>query len=117
MPHPAPFASLPAPPYFAVIFSSRRRDGDHGYENMAEHMLALAHQQAGFLGAEGARNDDGFGITVSYWASREAITAWKAHVDHVVAQDMGRQRWYADYQVRIAQVERANGASFANAVT
>lgn len=101
-------ASTPQPPYWAVIFTSRRTDGDQGYAAMAEQMERLARAQPGFLGIESAR-DDGCGITVSYWQSPEAITAWKANVDHLAAQRAGRARWYAEYTVRVCKVERAYG--------
>lgn len=97
----------PNPPYFAVIFSSRRTGDDEGYEEAAQQMLALAAQQPGFLGAESARDAQGFGITVSYWDSEAAIAAWKVQVDHQQARAAGRSRWYAHYEVRIARVERA----------
>lgn len=106
---PSSFAKTPEPPYYAVIFSSQRTDGDRGYDQMAERMFELAAQQPGFLGAESVRGADGFGITVSYWASEEAIVAWKAHAGHQPAQEAGKRIWYADYQLRIAKVERAYG--------
>jgi len=76
---------------------------------MAEKMVALASQQPGFLGIESARGQDGFGITVSYWASAEAITHWQTHIDHVAAQALGKAAWYNHYELRIAKVERAYG--------
>lgn len=103
------FARLPEPPYYAVVFSSRRTPGDQGYEAMAERMVELAAQQPGFLGAESARDAQGFGITVSYWASEEAIAAWRRHAEHRVAQEQGRAQWYAHYELRVARVERAWG--------
>ncbi len=103
------FARLPEPPYYTVIFSSRRTPGDQGYEAMAERMVELAAQQPGFLGAESARDAQGFGITVSYWASEEAIAAWRRHAEHRVAQEQGRAQWYAHYELRVARVERAWG--------
>jgi len=103
------FARLPAPPYYAVIFSSLRTPGDEGYEQMAGRMVALAADQPGFLGVESARGSDGFGITVSYWASPEAIAAWRAHAEHRLAQEYGQTRWYAHYELRVARVERAWG--------
>lgn len=103
------FARLPQPPYYAVIFSSRRSSDDQGYQSMAERMVALAAGQAGFLGVESARGEDGFGITVSYWASEAAIAAWRAHAEHRIAQESGKANWYAHYEVRIARVERAYG--------
>lgn len=100
-------ASTPEPPYWAVIFTSLRADGDAGYAAMAAAMERLASAQPGFLGMESAR--EAVGITVSYWSDEAAIAAWKAQVEHLAAQQLGRERWYADYAVRIARVERAYG--------
>jgi heme-degrading monooxygenase HmoA len=100
------FARTPEPPYFAVIFTSQRTEGDHGYDAMADRMVELATKQPGFLGVESARDAGGFGITVSYWSSLEAIAAWRAHAEHRVAQETGRKRWYAHFKTRVARVER-----------
>ncbi|MBZ9556794.1 MULTISPECIES: antibiotic biosynthesis monooxygenase [Modicisalibacter] len=100
-------ANTPEPPYYAVIFSSQRTEGDHGYAAMAERMVALAAQQPGFLGIESAREE--LGITVSYWQSLAAIRDWKRHAEHLEAQRLGRRQWYSDFRVRIARVEREYG--------
>lgn len=97
--------STPSPPYYAVIFTSVRQDDDPAYETMAEKMALLAKAQPGFLGMDSARQD--IGITVSYWRNEAAIKAWKQHTDHLAAQQMGRKRWYRDYQIRVARVGRA----------
>lgn len=102
-------AHTPAPPYYAVIFTSTRTEAENGYEAMAEKMLTLAAQQPGFLGVESVRGPDGLGITVSYWESPEAIADWKADAEHRVAQETGRRLWYRDYRLRIARVERDYG--------
>lgn len=94
---------------YAVIFSSQRTAGDNGYEAMAEKMVELAAAMPGFLGADSARNEAGFGITVSYWESLAAIENWKNHTEHKQAQAKGQQHWYEHYQIRIAKVERAYG--------
>ena len=91
-------------PYYAVIFTSLRTDGDQGYAEMAEEMESLAKKQTGFLEMESAR--DGLGITVSYWESLEAIADWKANMDHRQAQKNGIKTWYTWYKVRICRVER-----------
>lgn len=102
-------AATPEPPYYAVIFTSLRSEGDRGYGEMAQRMAALAANRPGFLGIESVRGGDGVGITVSYWANEEAITTWKADLEHRAAQRAGQQTWYQDYVVRIAKVERAYG--------
>lgn len=76
---------------------------------MADRMVELAAKQPGFLGVESARGADGFGITVSYWASEAAIAAWKANAEHRVARLGGRNTWYQHFEVRVARVERAYG--------
>lgn len=106
-----PIPNLPEPPYYAVIFTSQRTEGDQGYGRMAERMEELAAQQPGYLGIESSRNAAGFGITVSYWESEEAIARWKANAEHAVAQEVGKETWYAGYALRIARVERAYGAA------
>jgi len=93
----------PAPPYYAVIFTSLLKSDD-GYNEMAEKMEQLANQQEGYLGVESVRN--GLGITISYWESLEAIKKWKLNVEHIEAQNMGKTNWYKNFQVRIAKVER-----------
>lgn len=91
-------------PYYAVIFTSIRTPGDDGYGDMSDAMLASAVQQPGFLGVESAREE--VGITVSYWTSMEAISAWKRDSAHLVAQQLGREKWYESYTTRICRVER-----------
>ena len=100
------FAPLPDPPYYAVIFTSQRRDGDKGYDAMAARMVELAAQQPGYLGVESSRDGAGFGITVSYWADEGSLKAWKQVAEHALAQKLGRTRWYARYSLRVARVER-----------
>jgi heme-degrading monooxygenase HmoA len=103
------FATLPEPPYFAVIFSSQRIGPDAGYSAMAERMVELASDQPGYLGLESARDEDGFGITVSYWRSEADIAAWKRQAEHSIARQQGREHWYGHFEMRIARVERAYG--------
>lgn len=104
----AVFATDLSLPCYAVVFSSVRTEADaDGYAVMAARMVELAASMPGYLGIESARGADGFGITVSYWASEEAIRAWQRHVEHLEAQRLGRERWYAGFELRICRVERA----------
>lgn len=104
-----PFAHLPTPPYYVVIFSSVRGGSAGGYDEASTRMLELAREQPGFLGVESARGADGFGITTSYWASEEAIRDWRRHAEHVLVRERGRRDWYRHFEVRVARVERAYG--------
>ena len=100
-------AATPKPPYYAVIFTSHRTDGDNGYGEMATKMGDLAAQQPGYLGIESARED--LGITVSYWSDLESIKSWKSNIEHQQAQKFGHEKWYSSFKVRISKVERDYG--------
>jgi len=97
-------ASTPAPPYYAVIFSSLLSESQSGYEDMGDKMVSLAKEQDGYLGYESVR--DGLGITVSYWKDLESIKKWKGQTDHQLAQKIGKEKWYSAYKTRICFVER-----------
>ncbi|WP_409295541.1 antibiotic biosynthesis monooxygenase family protein [Peribacillus sp. SCS-26] len=99
----------PEPPYYAVIFTSKRTEGDRGYGAMAEKMEEWASRQKGFLGVEGAR-DERLGITVSYWDSLETINNWKENSAHRAAQEKGKSDWYDAYTIRVCRVERQSGS-------
>lgn len=99
-------AATPQTPYYAVIFSSVRTEGDKGYADTAKRMLELAAQQPGFLGFESARQE--IGISVSYWASLDAIQHWKQNSEHRLAQNRAKD-WYSEFRVRICKVEREYG--------
>ncbi|WP_405370134.1 antibiotic biosynthesis monooxygenase family protein [Nonlabens sp. Asnod2-A12] len=91
-------------PYYAVIFTSTKKNNDPAYNQMAELMESLAIQQDGYMHHDAARNE--IGITVSYWKSLESISKWKSQIDHQTAQKLGRDNWYEWYNVRICKVER-----------
>ncbi len=100
-------SKTPQPPYYAVIFTSTRTEGDNGYGETSNKMVELAEQQPGFLGAESAREE--LGITVSYWSDLKSIKQWKANVEHLEAQKKGRNQWYQSFKIRISKVERDYG--------
>lgn len=99
-------AATPQPPYYAVIFTSIRTEGDNGYTEAATQMLELAAKQPGFLGFETARQE--IGISVSYWATQDAIKAWKENLTHRQAQSRAKD-WYTAFRVRVCRVEREYG--------
>lgn len=104
---PEGFANTPEPPYYAVIFTSRQTDDTAGYDKMAARIAELTATQPGCLGLETTRGADGFGVTICYWRDEESVVAWKQKAEHLAAQRMGVERWYAHYELRVAKVERA----------
>ena len=97
-------ANTPKPPYYAVIFSNVRTEIDEDYNEMAEKMVNLAMLQDGYLGIESVRN--GLGITISYWKDTTSILKWKQNAEHLMAQQLGKEKWYAMFKLRVAKIER-----------
>ncbi|MDX2348777.1 MAG: antibiotic biosynthesis monooxygenase [Porticoccus sp.] len=95
----------PEPPYYAVIAPNEWSQDTSGYAEMAEQMLELAKNQEGFIGVE-MGVQEGFALTVSYWESLEAIKRWRENSDHLGAKKLGKDKWFSQYKIRIAKVER-----------
>lgn len=97
---------------FVVIFRARARALDAEYSAVAAQMRELALTRFGCLDFTAATEGDQE-IAVSYWPDEASIRAWKQHTDHLAAQRLGRERWYASYQVDVAEVRRsyASGAT------
>lgn len=92
----------------AVIFVAQRTQADEaGYQAAAAAMDQLAAAQAGYVGIDSVRGNDGLGITVSYWANEEAAVAWRNHPEHAAIRDAGRDRWYSHYSLHVAEVGRS----------
>jgi heme-degrading monooxygenase HmoA len=90
---------------YVVIFRAKVRALDEEYSQVAARMRELASSQFGCL--EFHAVTDGLNeVALSYWPSEEAIRAWKAHPEHVLAQRAGRERWYESYSVQVATVTR-----------
>lgn len=90
---------------FVVIFRAKVRSADSEYTTVAARMRELALGQFGCL--EFAAVTEGQDeIALSYWPSEESIRAWKSHSEHVLAQQLGRERWYESYVVQVAEITR-----------
>lgn len=74
-------------------------------------MERLATEQDGFVSFEAVRDPvSRRGIAVSCWRDEPAARNWKAVAEHQLAQSLGRERWYEEYQVIVAEVLRSYGS-------
>ena len=95
---------------YVVIFRAKVRTLDDEYSRVAARMRELALSQFGCLEFQ-AVTEGVDEVALSYWPSEEAIRAWKSHPEHVLAQQAGRERWYASYSVQVAEISRAYHAT------
>ena len=92
-------------PCYAVIFTATLAEDSDGYVDMAKKLQGLVEGQPGYLGVRGVTQNKRE-ITVSYWRTLEDIQLWKEQPNHAAAQALGKSKWYSDYQVEIAKMER-----------
>lgn len=92
---------------FAVIFKAQIAQLDNEYFKTASRMRELAIGQYGckdFVSVVEGDNE----ISISYWDNMEQIKLWKCDPEHMIAQEMGKTKWYASYSVEIANIVCSN---------
>ena len=88
-----------------VIFRAKIRQLDADYADVAARMRELALTQFGCLEFQ-AVSEGADAVALSYWPDEASVLAWKSHAEHILAQQMGRQRWYQSYVVQVAHIGR-----------
>lgn len=90
---------------FVVIFRAKIHQLDATYSATAARLRELALGEFGCLRFQAVSEKDEE-IALSYWPSEQHIAAWQDHPEHREAQRLGRERWYREYSVTVAQVTR-----------
>lgn len=90
---------------YVVIFRATIRNLDSEYSAVAARMRELALREFGCLEFQ-AVTEGKEEVALSYWPDEASIRAWKSHPEHVLAQQLGQQKWYESYTVQIAHIDR-----------
>ena len=94
---------------YVVIFQATvaiNNDKDYQeYCSIAERLRGMALNQFGCMNfvsmMEGDKEQ-----ALSWWPDEDSIRRWKTEANHVMAQQLGRERWYNSYTVEVAKIER-----------
>ena len=92
--------------YYVVIFTSKLAASDIEYQEMNDALYGALAKQQGYISHQSFRNDEGVGCSASYWESLEDLKKWKELPLHLKAQQLGREKWYENYQVKICEVQK-----------
>ena len=88
-----------------TVFRSRLRPDDvEEYAETAARMSELARAMPGYVDHKVFTADDGERVTVVTFADQESQAAWRTHLEHRVAQRRGREAFYAEYSLQVADV-------------
>ena len=83
-----------------TIFRSRLRPGvATEYGRVAARMDQLAAQMPGFLGIKTFEAPDGERVSIVEFGTAAEAMAWRNHPEHREAQRLGREQFYAAYDV------------------
>ncbi|MDP1794833.1 MAG: antibiotic biosynthesis monooxygenase [Acidimicrobiales bacterium] len=91
-----------------TVFRSRLRADayDNGYAERAAEMVARAKQNPGFLEHKSFTADDGERVSIVRFASQEAHEEWASDNGHREVQQQGRNEFYEEYSIQVADVRR-----------
>jgi heme-degrading monooxygenase HmoA len=90
---------------YAVIFRAKIAGLDEEYSRVAERMKELALGEYGcteFVSVTQGSEE----IAISYWENEDQIRKWRSNSEHLLAQELGRSKWYASYTVQVVEVIR-----------
>jgi heme-degrading monooxygenase HmoA len=110
---PVPSDSAATTPPFAAgqivtVFRSRlRADAGPEYGTTAAEMVALGTAMPGFVDFKTFTADDGERVSLITFRDAEAQRAWRTHTEHRVAQQAGRDRFYAGYTIQVCECTAA----------
>ncbi|WP_417348977.1 antibiotic biosynthesis monooxygenase family protein [Ferrimonas sp.] len=94
---------------YAVIFEvTPRAAGQHQYLDLAAGLKEKLGGLEGFISIERFQSltQDNKLLSLSFWESEEAITRWRNQMDHMLAQQLGRNELFDSYHIRVANVVR-----------
>ncbi len=91
-----------------VVFRARRTAEGEGalYKEHLDRMAALAKRMPGYVSHKAYIADDGERLTFFEWESAETLRAWATHPDHIATKQFGREHFYTEYHLQVAEVVR-----------
>jgi len=90
-----------------TVFRSRLRPGvGEEYAAAVERMNALARTMPGYISHKTFHAEDGERCTIVEFAHADGLRAWRTDPEHIAAQKLARQKYYAEYSVQVCTMDR-----------
>ena len=96
----------------AVIFEVWPAEGHKSeYLDLAAELRDELERMDGFISVERFESlyESGKMLSLSFWRDEAAVRAWRNHAEHRLTQAKGRSGIFADYRLRVAEVNRDYG--------
>lgn len=94
---------------FVIVFRSKLRPGvdPSPLEPVGIRMYELACAMPGFLSYKDFAAADGESASIVEFESLETLKAWRDHPEHVAAQQLGRDHYFAEYRIQVCTPVRS----------
>jgi heme-degrading monooxygenase HmoA len=90
-----------------TIFRHRMQPGvDQDYGAEVSELLAIVQKMPGFVSIKGYAADDGEQLALIEFETEQALAAWREHLEHLVAQEHGRSKYYSEYKIQVCNTVR-----------
>jgi heme-degrading monooxygenase HmoA len=76
------------------------------YEETGHRMVEIVSAMPGFLGMDYAATEGGE-LLVARFDSHETLAEWRSHPEHQVAQQLGREKFFAKYRIEVCEPVRS----------
>ena len=76
------------------------------YGQRAGKLFEIVSAMPGFRSIRDYAAEDGERLSVIEFDSLESLAAWRDHPEHRIAQELGKQRYYAEYHLQICELVR-----------
>ena len=91
-----------------VTFRNRFAPGidEQEYGQRAGKLFEIVSAMPGFRGIRSYAAEDGERFSLIEFDSPESLAAWRDHAEHRIAQELGKQQYYAEYHLQICELVR-----------
>jgi heme-degrading monooxygenase HmoA len=92
-----------------IVFRSRLRPGvdPAPLEPRGARMYELAAAMPGFISYKDFAAADGEAVSIVEFESLETLAAWRNHPEHLEAQRLGREQFFAEYRIQVCSPVRS----------
>ena len=98
-----------------ITFRTRLNPGfDNELAELGMRMYQLAIAMPGFLSYKDFASADGESLSVIEFDTAEHLAAWRNHPEHLAAQELGRSKYFAWYQIQVCRVDREYSGGLAS---
>ena len=76
------------------------------YGQRVGKLFEIVSAMPGFRGIRSYEGEDGEKLSLIEFDSHESLAAWRDQAEHRIAQELGRQNYYSEYQLQICELVR-----------